>query len=226
MVPHGQENPVFNYTLAVERQVLQDTKALRGVPQKAPGKLLTATWNLTNFGLQTRTDDDFALMAEVISWFDFVAIQEIADDLGHLRALLNHLPASYSVIISDVGGNYERTGFLYDSSPAIVWNLDIWKETAAYKHALKFYEAIPAEKYSALPYIENELVRIPYCLPDDESLLDRSWDISGAISAEPWIAILHDTYNRGELFTLGLHPERFFMCKKAIISPPSQRVIW
>ncbi|MEE8321895.1 MAG: endonuclease/exonuclease/phosphatase family protein [Gammaproteobacteria bacterium] len=116
MVPHGQENPVFNYTLAVERQVLLATKTLRGVPQKGPGKLLTATWNLTNFGLQARTDDDIALMAEVIGWFDFVAIQEIADDLGHLRSLLNHLPASYSVIISDIGGNYERTGFLYDSS--------------------------------------------------------------------------------------------------------------
>ncbi len=94
MVPHGQENPVFNYVLAVERQILQDTKALRNVPLKTPGKLLTATWNLTNFGLQTRTDDDFALIAEVIGWFDLIAIQEIADDLGHLRLLMSHLPAS------------------------------------------------------------------------------------------------------------------------------------
>ena len=116
MVPHGRESPVFSYTLAVERQALQDTKTLRGVPQNSPGKLLTATWNLTNFGLQTRTDDDFALMAEVIGWFDLIAIQEVADDLGHLRLLMNHLPASYSVIISDIGGNYERTGFLYDGS--------------------------------------------------------------------------------------------------------------
>ena len=37
MVPHGQENPVFSYTLAVERQALQDTKTLRGVPQNSPG---------------------------------------------------------------------------------------------------------------------------------------------------------------------------------------------
>ncbi len=116
MVPHGEENPVFAYTLATERQALLSTKALRGIPQKAANKLLTATWNLTNFGLQQRTDDDLALMAEVIGWFDLVAVQEVADDLTHLRALMAHLPASYAIIVSDIGGNAERAGFIYDSN--------------------------------------------------------------------------------------------------------------
>ncbi len=116
MVPHDQENPVFTYTLAQEQQALLSTKVLRGIPQKSANKLLTATWNLTNFGVQKRTDNDLALMAEVISWFDLIAIQEIADDLEQLRSLMNHLPANYSVIISDIGGNDERAGFLYDSN--------------------------------------------------------------------------------------------------------------
>ncbi|MCW8903185.1 hypothetical protein [Sedimenticola sp.] len=54
-------------------------------------------------------------MAEIIGWFDLVAIQEIADSLVHLRLLLSHLPTSYRVILSDIGGNDERAGFLYDS---------------------------------------------------------------------------------------------------------------
>lgn len=116
MVPHDQENPLFTYSLTTERQVLLSTKDLRNVPHKAANKLLAATWNLTNFGLQSRTDDDFALMAEVIGWFDLIAIQEVADDLEHLRMLMNHLPATYAVIFSDIGGNKERSGFLYDSS--------------------------------------------------------------------------------------------------------------
>ena len=116
MVPHDRENPPFTYSLATERQALRSTKVLRGVPQKAANKLLTATWNLTNFGVQIRTDDDLALMAEVIGWFDLVAFQEVADDLTHLRMLMNHLPADYAVILSDIGGNMERAGFLYDSS--------------------------------------------------------------------------------------------------------------
>jgi len=116
MLPHDKENPIFIYSLATERQALLSTKTLRGVPHKAPNKLLAATWNLTNFGIQDRSDNDFALMAEVISWFDLVAIQEIADDLAHLRLLMNNLPSTYKVIISDIGGNDERAGFLYDSA--------------------------------------------------------------------------------------------------------------
>lgn len=115
MVPHDQEDPIFTYALATERQAMLSTKALRGVPQKANNRLLIATWNLTNFGVQVRTNDDLALMAEIISWFDLVAIQEIADSLTQLRQLMTNLPASYRVIISDIGGNDERAGFLYDS---------------------------------------------------------------------------------------------------------------
>ncbi len=128
MVPHKQESPVFIYTLETERQALLSTKTLRGLPQKSDNRLLTATWNLTNFGLQKRTDDDLALMAEIISWFDLVAIQEIADSLDHLRQLLGHLPASYRVILSDIGGNDERAGFLYDSDK--VTRLELAAEVA------------------------------------------------------------------------------------------------
>ncbi len=128
MIPHKKENPSFTYTLGTERQVLLATKTHRGIPQKAVDKLLTATWNLTNFGLQKRTDDDCALMAEVVSWFDLDAIQEIADSLSQFRILIKHLPASYRVILSDIGGNDERTGFLYDSTK--VTRLELAAEVA------------------------------------------------------------------------------------------------
>jgi endonuclease/exonuclease/phosphatase family metal-dependent hydrolase len=115
MVPHEKENPPFAYALETERRALLATKELRGIPQKSAETLLAATWNLTNFGLQERSDDDLALMAEVIGWFDLVAVQEVADSLEHLHALMRHLPESYHVILSDIGGNDERAGFLYDS---------------------------------------------------------------------------------------------------------------
>lgn len=116
MVPHKKENPVFQYQLDNELQALRATRDHRGIPQKQPNTLLAATWNLTNFGLQERTDDDFSLMAEVIGWFDLVAIQEITDSLDHLRQLMAKLPNSYHVVLSDIGGNDERAGFLYDSN--------------------------------------------------------------------------------------------------------------
>ena len=115
MVPHEREDPPFSYVLERERQALLATKGVRGIPQKSAGTLLAATWNLTNFGLHERSGEDLALMAEVIGWFDLVAVQEIADSLEQLRTLMRHLPESYHVILSDIGGNDERAGFLYDS---------------------------------------------------------------------------------------------------------------
>lgn len=115
MVPHEKENPTFVYSLAKERQALQDHKVIRGIPDRSHNTLLAATWNLTNFGVQERTDDDLFLMAEIISWFDMVALQEIADSLEDLRALMADLPNSYHVILSDIGGNDERAGVLYDT---------------------------------------------------------------------------------------------------------------
>lgn len=114
MVPHGQETPPFNYDFAVEKQAFLTNKAHRNIPQKSPNTLLVATWNLTNFGIQDRSNTDIALMAEVVGWFDLIAIQEVADDLTDLRKLIDFLP-DYKVILSDIGGNDERAGFLYHS---------------------------------------------------------------------------------------------------------------
>ncbi len=128
MVPHKEEEPKFTYDLSKERRALLATKQHRGIPEKTSNKLLTATWNLTNFGLQNRTDDDFALMCEILSWFDLIAIQEISDSLNHLHSLMKLLPHSYNVILSDIGGNDERAGFLYDSSK--VTRLELAAEVA------------------------------------------------------------------------------------------------
>lgn len=114
MIPHGQESPTFTYSLDVEKHALLTTKHLREVPEKTENTLLTATWNLTNFGVQERSDDDITLMAEIVSWFDLVAIQEISDDLSDIRHLMNKLDPNYRVILSDIGGNNERAGFIYD----------------------------------------------------------------------------------------------------------------
>ncbi len=65
MVPHGKENPPFNYDLATEKQALLTSKAHRNIPAKSQNTLLTATWNLTNFGVQDRSSNDIELMAEI-----------------------------------------------------------------------------------------------------------------------------------------------------------------
>jgi hypothetical protein len=58
---------------------------------------------------------DYALLAEVISWFDLVAVQEVKDNRRGLDGLMAALPASWRMPYSDAAGNDERMTFLYDS---------------------------------------------------------------------------------------------------------------
>ena len=105
------------------------------------------------------------------------------------------------------------TGFQYDSSQGLVWDVANNLETETYRQVLQFYGAVPAQDYPALPRIDGEVLRIPYCLPDDESLIDRFHLPPHQPEPNPWLAILDETYRRGDLFTLGLHPERIRLCK-------------
>jgi peptidoglycan/xylan/chitin deacetylase (PgdA/CDA1 family) len=116
----------------------------------------------------------------------------------------------------------EQSGFQYEASPALAWDLSGAAETLNYAKALRFYGAVSAKDYPALPKLNESLVRIPYCLPDDESLDDRLRFESREAVRAPWLAILSETYRLGELFTLGLHPERINRCEDALVATLSQ----
>ncbi len=113
------KKPTFAYTYSVsaERKHLRDwrdTAPGRAIPEKKASRLLVATWNIANLGAQDRRPKDHALLAEIVSWFDIVAVQEVRDDLSGLRGILEHLPARWRMLVSDASGNDERLAFLYD----------------------------------------------------------------------------------------------------------------
>jgi peptidoglycan/xylan/chitin deacetylase (PgdA/CDA1 family) len=66
-----------------------------------------------------------------------------------------------------------ESGFAYDSSQALSWDVVDGRETGAYRRVLAFYGAEPAAEYPSLPRLAGDLVRIPYCVPDDEALVER-----------------------------------------------------
>jgi len=112
--------PRFDYTydLAHEIAALRDYrkhKPGRQIPAKGKGRLLVATWNVANLGVQDRLDSDYALITEIMSWFDLVAVQEVNDDLRGIEAIHSHLPTRYDLLFSDASGNRERQAFLFDS---------------------------------------------------------------------------------------------------------------
>jgi peptidoglycan/xylan/chitin deacetylase (PgdA/CDA1 family) len=110
-----------------------------------------------------------------------------------------------------------QCGFGYDSSQALAWDVVKGIETESYERVLGFYGAVSAAQYPALPRWDNGLVRIPYCLPDDEALIDRFQLKAAEPMSRLWLDMLARIYQLGELFTLALHPERIYLCQASLI---------
>ena len=118
MPPHPRPkwDPEFPVDVGRELTALRAHANERGIPERAPDRLLLATWNIANLGVQKRDEpQDYSLLAEIVSWFDIVAVQEVNDNLSGLRALMDHLPGHYRMLFSEASGNQERAAFIYDS---------------------------------------------------------------------------------------------------------------
>lgn len=102
------------------------------VPAKTDNTLLVASWNIRAFSGLTASWEAtphaspkrdwraIALIAEVISHFDVVAVQEVRRNTAALRFLLKQLGPSWRFITSDVTegdeGNGERLTFVFDTT--------------------------------------------------------------------------------------------------------------
>ena len=65
----------YVYDVDVELRHVALHRMARGVPRKGPDRLLLGSWNIANFGAQVRRESDLRLLAEVLSWWDLVAVQ-------------------------------------------------------------------------------------------------------------------------------------------------------
>jgi endonuclease/exonuclease/phosphatase family metal-dependent hydrolase len=106
----------FDYQVAHEIDALREHKRHREIPDKKDNHLLLGTWNIANLGLHKREERDYQVLAEILSWFDLMALQEVNERLGGLRSTQEFLPPSFKVLFSDKAGNNERLAYLYDSN--------------------------------------------------------------------------------------------------------------
>ena len=89
------------------------------IPRKtAEGTLLLATWNLRQF-TDNRRKESYLYIAEILSRFDLIAIQEVKEEMRGLTKVMGILGKDWTYIATDVsekkdGGNGERIAFLYD----------------------------------------------------------------------------------------------------------------
>jgi len=97
-----------------------------------PRNLLIATWNIKEFGSLTEkwrsgSDDSpkrdwraLWAIADIVSRFDIVALQEVTGDLKALRTLLKTLGPRWSFLMTDINrgdaGDGERIAYLFDTA--------------------------------------------------------------------------------------------------------------
>lgn len=90
------------------------------IPRKQlESNLLLATWNIREFDSPAygpRVEESFYYIAEVISHFDLVAVQEVREDLQALKKLMGLLGGNWQYVITDITegkqGNGERPNCL------------------------------------------------------------------------------------------------------------------
>jgi len=107
----------------IERLLKLRIKLDNEIPQKHLEKnLLIASWNIREFDSPAygdRAEEAFYYIAEIISKFDIVAIQEVRQDLKALKKLLYILGSYWEYIVTDVTegsqGNKERLAFVFDT---------------------------------------------------------------------------------------------------------------
>jgi hypothetical protein len=147
---------------------------------------------------------------------------EQRDQLARARQTMReaHVPvvgfrAPYLRVNDDTLAAIRGNGFLYDASQAFHWHDDLVAGDGSYERALDFYGSRPAADHPVVPWCEQGVVRIPYCLPDDEAVVDRLGLRPDQIAAI-WLGVLRATQARGDLFTLAVHPERIDACASGV----------
>src|SRR5262245_9633545 len=106
-----------------ERLLMLRNRLENQLPQRNTlSSLLLATWNLRELGADekfgTRLDESLLYIAEIISHFDLVAMQEVNENLSDLQELVKLLGGWWDYLVTDVtlgaSGNGERIAFIYD----------------------------------------------------------------------------------------------------------------
>lgn len=94
--------------------------------------LMLATWNIRDFGgsrlnPSPRLKESLYYMAEIISAFDIVAVQEVNNNMKPFLELMEILGPNWCYIATDVtegsGGNGERMAFVYDKAKVMFRNI-------------------------------------------------------------------------------------------------------
>jgi len=139
--------------------------------RKKENTLLLATWNIRDFdsnkfGWGKRLPESYYYLAEMISSFDLVSLQEVNENLGPLKRLMSILGREWDWIVTDLtegtSGNKERMAY--------IWNTEkVWFRKVAGEIVLPNGQLIVTEKLAesdegeeTIERVENQFARTPF----------------------------------------------------------------
>ena len=108
-------------------------------PRTATDTLLLATWNIREFDAgqkaSFRSDESYYYIAEILSRFDLIAVQEVRDGLYPLQRLQKMLGSWWDFLVTDVtlgaSGNAERMAYLKNRGQTPINPIDFASRTIA-----------------------------------------------------------------------------------------------
>ena len=88
--------------------------------RRTEANLLVASWNIKEFGHTTqRLPEAYFYIAEILSRFDLIAVQEVKSTLKDLDIVMRILGGKWDYIVNDITeggqGNSERSAYLYNT---------------------------------------------------------------------------------------------------------------
>ena len=126
---------------------------------------------------------------------------------------VNGFCAPYLHLNQSTLAGVEHLGFDYVSHEAVSY--EILEEEAypttpwvRFRNALDQYAANPATDLVVRPRMHGRLVEIPVSMPDDEILIDRLGVFDGESIGQIWTKLVDESYQRGDVLTLQVHPHR------------------
>lgn len=114
----ADERRIAKNLLKIKESFIKNKIPVRSIDKT----IMLATWNIREFDnakFGIRGKEPLFYIAELISRFDVVAVQEVKEDLSALKKLMRILGGYWKCVLTDVTrgtrGNGERLVFLYDS---------------------------------------------------------------------------------------------------------------
>ena len=114
--------PKHRFKVSKEKTAITRHFTKRRVPKSKSGRVLVATWNIANLGVQGRKAGALELVAHILKRFDLVAVQEVKDQFKPFLKVLSHMPG-FDYVMSDPAGNTERLAFVHRKNKVTPTNL-------------------------------------------------------------------------------------------------------